>query len=189
MNISDISPWYYVAALLLAGAVFTIYALTDRRTFRQSQLSLAMLTAQMGGAVLLLWAVGQWSTWWAMAFVVAVVGGAHVVQAVKRGWQTYLRSRQHTRDHYEYLLGNGASRLEAVMPSVRRSLRAVVVPVLQGWGWHCTSAPLLLLLGLLLAGASPLAAVVATLLFTLALLGLGVVLTVLLIWLRERRQR
>lgn len=187
MNMTDISIWYYIVVLLLAGAMLGVFALIDRRTLRQALKTLGLLAAEVAGISLAVWFLGRQSHWWALTLVVTAVGGAYVFRAVREGMQTYHRSRLHTREHYEYLIGNGASQLEALMPSVRRSLRAVVVKPLRDWSRPLVATPLLLLLGLLLAGAQPIAAAIAALLFALCFIGLSVACTIAGIWIVEKR--
>jgi len=185
INITDISLWYYLLALLTVGTALGVFFLSDRRTMRQTLKVLGILVIELAGAALLVWALAKASAWWSIAIIVLIFGGAHVTRAVRKGIQTYQRSRIHTHEHYEYLIGNGASRLEALMPSVRRALRASVVKTLHDWSRVLTSAPLLLLLGLLIAGAQPAAAAIIALLAALTFLGLSVLITIACIWIIE----
>lgn len=61
---------------------------------------------------------------------------------------TYLRSVSHTESHIKYLLANGATRFEAVVPSIRRALRAVVVWVARSAAFYLPAVLALLACGL-----------------------------------------
>lgn len=187
MTFSALSPWYFVAALLLAGAATALFAIIDRRTMRQMLKTTGILTAELGGFALLVVSMARLNSYLAIALMVVIIGCAHLLKTTRSGMTTYHRSRQNTLEHYEYLLGNGATRLEALMPSVRRALRAAILSTLHNWSSKLTSAPLLLLLGMLLAGAEPLAAAVATLLLSLSFIGLSVLTVVAGIWITEKR--
>lgn len=80
----------------------------------------------------------------------------------------YLGSLRRTEEHRRYLLSCGATHLESLMPSIRRALRAAVLPLLQHLSSPLVVAMPALLGGLLLAGCEAPAAVVATLLTVLA---------------------
>ena len=111
---------------------------------------------------------------------VAAVHAGIAAGAVSAGLQAYVHSLHHTQEHYLYLLANGASHLEAVMPSARRSIRAVLMPLLRQMTTPVAIAPPMLLCGLLMAGASPVAAGAITLLLAFIVL-LACVLTMVLI--------
>ena len=186
MSFSDISIWYYILALLLFGATAMLFALIDRRTMRQLLKISGILLAALAGVAIIAWNNSTISHWLTLALLVLLLFGAHAVKAIRCGLQTYKRSRLHTREHYEYMMGNGATRLEALMPSVRRALRATLMPILRLWSRPLTAAPLLLLLGMLLCGTNPFAAAVATLLTALTFTGVIILATVGAIWLLER---
>lgn len=96
--------------------------------------------------------------------------------------QTYMSSLRHTKAHYLYLRANGASHLEALMPSVRRSLRAALMPSLHSWVQPLVVAPPMLLCGLLMAGMSLMAALVVTMLTLLASVVGSVVAAIVFLW-------
>lgn len=81
----------------------------------------------------------------------------HLYASLSRGLQTYIGSLMHTATHYQYLMANGSTHLEAIMPSVRRSMRAVALSQLKPMLGMVPAVPPVLFCGLLLGGASPLA--------------------------------
>ena len=82
--------------------------------------------------------------------------------------QTYQRCLLHTESHRQYLLANGATMLESLMPGIRRALRASVQPQLRTMAQPLLVAMPLLFAGMLLGGASPAASVCVLLLMMVA---------------------
>ena len=183
-----ISFLFTVAALLLAGGALGVFALIDHRSMQQLLKTLGLLAIELAGVALMVWGCTKLNCTWAPVLPVAVIFVAHLWRATQQGIKTYHRSRLHTQQHYEYLLGNGATRLEALMPSVRRALRAAVVALMHDWSQVLTSGPLLLLVGMCMCGAHPVTAAVTTLLLVLTLLGMVVLTSIACIWLIEKRK-
>ena len=100
--------------------------------------------------------------------------------------EAYLRSLKHTEAHRRYLLANGASHLESIIPSVRRALRAALLPLL----WQRTSAMplamLMLMFGLKICSATWAAAIVIAAMTWIAVLAASVLTAVMQIWLADR---
>ena len=96
--------------------------------------------------------------------IVPVVGftGAVMLMSVSEGLKAYLSSIRNTKSHYQYLMANGASNIEALMPSVCRGLRTASIAVLHEMILPVVVTPPAFLCGLLLMGASPLYAGVVT---------------------------
>ena len=117
--------------------------------------------------------------------VVAALSG-HLFLSSSATLQTYVSSLIHTEEHYQYLIANGASHIEAIMPSVRRALRASVLPALRQWTSPIVFCPPLLLCGLLLGGVQPVTATVATLLFLSGMFVSGLLSAVLLLIFSDR---
>ena len=103
---------------------------------------------------------------------------AHLIVSVTQTLLAYQRSLMHTAAHRQYLLANGATSLESVMPSVRRALRAAVQPQLRTMAQPLLVAMPLLFAGMLLGGSSP-AACVAILLLMMAVAFVASVVAVL----------
>ena len=103
-------------------------------------------------------------------YVIPVLGVliASLVTSVLETLQTYQRSLMHTEAHRQYMLANGASLLESLMPSVRRALRAAVQPQLRTMAQPLLVTMPLLFVGMLLGGASPVTAVIEMILLMIA---------------------
>ena len=101
-------------------------------------------------------------------------------------FQTYIGSLLHTKEHTVYLLANGSSHLEALMPSIRRALRASVLTLLREWVKPLILVPPLLLCGLLMAGMPVMSAVAMLLLVFLAVFSSTVFSVVVFIWVSDR---
>lgn len=117
---------------------------------------------------------------------VVAVEAAFMIGAVSSGLAAYIRSLRHTQEHFQYLLANGASHAESVFPSVRRSLRAVVVPLLRTMTTPIAVAPPMLLCGLLMAGCAPLSSVLFVAFLLIAMLPVNVLTMALIILLADR---
>ena len=111
---------------------------------------------------------------------------AGLTASTSKSLQTYTSSLRHTGEHYRYLLASGATHLEAAMPSIKRSLRAAVQPSLSSMKTLLATLPPLLFCGLLMAGATPVAAAVATTVVLLSMLTSGIVTTLLMLYLLDR---
>ena len=153
----------------------------DGQAFIGSALKAGAVAVALGSAVgagCFVLAFGG-SLFWPAAGLLLVL----LLMAVTSGVRTYRRSLRHTEAHRRYLLANGATRLESVIPSVRRALRSAVLPL----ALHRTSSMLLVLpvlfFALLLGGFSLAGAMVALLLLWLLALAVGVLATVLALWL------
>jgi len=101
--------------------------------------------------------------------------------------EVYLRSLKHTEAHRRYLMANGATHLESIVPSVRRSLRAAFLPMLWQRSSHMPLAMLVLFCALLLFGATIAAALAITLMTWAAAIAAAVMAIVLTIWLADRQ--
>jgi putative ABC transport system permease protein len=117
---------------------------------------------------------------------VAIAAG-QMLAAVPVALRTYVSSLRHTQDHCLYLLANGASHLEAVMPSVRRSVRAAMLPSMRSMTAAVVIAPSLFFCGMLLAGCAPLVAVVVSFLLSLAAQASCLLTVLLTLALADRR--
>lgn len=116
-------------------------------------------------------------------FGVAVV---HLALSVSQTLQTYQRTLLHTEAHRQYLLANGASLLESLMPSVRRALRASVLPQLRTMASPLVVMMPMLFAGMLLGGASVAAAVATSLLLMAAVFAASVLAGVVALYCFKR---
>ena len=101
-------------------------------------------------------------------------------------FEVYLRSLKHTQAHRRYLMANGATHLESLVPSVRRSLRAAFLPMMWQRSSHMPLAMALLFCTLLLFGTTIAAALAITLMTWAAAIAAAVLAIVLTIWLTDR---
>ena len=53
-----------------------------------------------------------------------------LLTSTPKAMKAYTRSLRHTESHRRYLLANGATRHETLLPSVRRAVRVAVLPLL-----------------------------------------------------------
>lgn len=93
---------------------------------------------------------------------------AYLMVSVTLTLQTYQRCLYHTVSHRQYMLANGATMLESLMPGIRRALRACIQPQLRTMAQPLLVAMPLLFAGLLLGGASPIASVFVLMLLMVA---------------------
>lgn len=117
---------------------------------------------------------------------VVAVEAALVLTPVSTAVNTYLHSLRHTQEHFQYLLANGASRYEAILPSARRAFRAYLLPILRSLTAPVVVAPPMLLCGMLMLGYAPFQAVALLLLLTVVLLTSGLLTTTIILYLLNR---
>ena len=197
MYLKELSIWGGLLVLLLLLVAMLLLWLIDQRMlrklfgFRLHGLRLpAKLLLPVGAAVLVGGAAMAGClvlclpsrTFWPVLGML-VIG---LLLSVPRAMQTYQRSLMHTEAHRRYLLANGATHFESLIPSVRRALRSAVLPVVWHWSSPLMVAMLFLFLGLLVGGVTPAAAVVTTLLMWVAVLASSVLSSVLAMWLADR---
>lgn len=176
--------------LLLVG----VSALLVVRRLRCSSLkllgavALSMLLTSLTVGSVLLWAVSAGSQPLSHSFFVAVtcVMVFHLFMTMRSGMQAYLFSLRHTVAHRQYLLANGATHLESLMPSIGRALRAALLPAV-----HRLSSPVLVSMPMLLAGmlvgdVPPLSALTFALLLVVACLSSTVIAMTAAMWLADR---
>ena len=153
---------WFMMMLVLAGA-WCLYAM--RKQWKRMLLSVVAALATgtlVGGGTMMLCLSGR--------FFIPVMGVliAHLVVSIIETLQTYQRSLMHTEAHRQYMLANGASLLESLMPSVRRALRATVQPQLRTMAQPLLVTMPLLFVGMLLGGVSPVTAVIVMILLMMA---------------------
>ena len=116
-----------------------------------------------------------------VALLIAITGiaSAQLMTSTCAAMKTYVSSLRHTSDHYLYLLSNGASHFEAVMPSVRRALRASILSQLQQMTSPIFVAPPVAFCALLLAGQGALMSALVAVLLSLSVLAVSFFVAVL----------
>ena len=86
--------------------------------------------------------------------VMAVLTGHSAVMLV-RGLSTFVSLIIHNRAQYDFLIGNGASKWQALIPFMRSSLLAVISPTIANLSALALAALPLLFCGMLIGGLSP----------------------------------
>lgn len=113
---------------------------------------------------------------------VAAVLAAAIYESVDVSLCAFQRSYDNTQAHRYYLLANGATLLESLMPSVRRALRTTIVPQLQRLAVPFMATGAMLFWGMIMGGATAPAALVATLMLCTAAFAAAVMATLLAIY-------
>ena len=113
---------------------------------------------------------------------VAAVLAAAIYESVDVSLCAFQRSYDNTQAHRYYLLANGATLLESLMPSVRRALRTTIVPQLQRLAVPFIATGAMLFWGMIMGGATAPAALVATLMLCTAAFAAAVMATLLAIY-------
>ena len=86
--------------------------------------------------------------------VMAILLG-HSATMLVRGLSNFATMFQRNRAQYDFLLGNGASQWQAIVPFIRTSLLAVISPTIANLSVLALAALPLLFCGMLLGGLSP----------------------------------
>lgn len=111
---------------------------------------------------------------------------AQLLTSMTQTLRTYTSSLRHTEEHRLFLLANGATKTEALMPTVRRTLRGAVLPLLEQLASPLAVAMPLLFCGLLMGGATIAAALASTLMLWAAAFVAVVVAAVAAVWVTIR---
>ena len=112
---------------------------------------------------------------------------AHVLTTNIHGVRTYFDSLRQDSQPYYTLLGNGASRLQALAPYITRALRSLLVPTIANFSVMGLFVMPMLLSGLLLGGMSPVEAVVVFVVLVLSAVAASVLSLLLTLWLSDRK--
>lgn len=157
-----------------------------------SRLLIPVFASQIFGismaASCLIWILSASNTFFSPRFFVPIAAliSGQVHCSLREGMLTYLSSLRRTLSHRQFLLSNGATHLESLIPSVRRALRASLLPYLR-----IITSPAVLIVplfwgGMLLSGATPVVATCVLLLLYLAFFVAIVVSQVTFLWLADR---
>lgn len=117
--------------------------------------------------------------------VVALVALA-VCETLGASVKAYIRSFNNTQSHRYYMLANGASLLESLIPSLRRSLRAAIVPQLRHLGQPLALKAAILFLGMVMGGTEALTSAITTMLMCAAALVAVVIATLMTAFLLKK---
>ena len=194
MGIDDISVWGALLLALLMGLTLALIGLIDRRMlgrvlavpkWRKPQLPTRLLLSAVAAVIGTSFAMAgllmlslPCRLFWPLLVVLVLLQ----VLAVGASLTTYWRSVLRTKAHRRYLLANGATHLESLIPSVRRALRAAMLAL----SWHRPKtiplAFLMLFCGLLMCGTSIAAALVVVVLTWVAAWVAAMVSTIVAVW-------
>jgi len=191
-GVCRVDTWWADAAwvvLMVCGATFFS---VQRVSWGWQRLLLpagaAVSVALALSGVCLLWALSSGSPLFTHHLLVPVAGllAGQLTVSLGQGIQTYVSSLRNTKAHQRYLQANGATRLETIIPSVRRALRASALPSLRAMAKPVLMSLPLVFCGMLLCGASPVAAVLAVWLLHAAVLLAAIVAQMVFFWLYEK---
>ena len=196
MNFGQISVWGILLVIVLMGAAVAILWIVDKRTVRkvlrpsihlprvQKSLWLPLFGAMLLSALALTGCMAlslSCHAFWPMFIILLVC----LLGSTPYAFEVYLRSLKHTEAHRRYLMANGATHFESIVPSVRRSMRAAVLPMLWQRSSHMPLAMLVLFCTLLLFSATITAALVITLMTWAAAITAAIMAIVLTIWIAD----
>ena len=157
--------WYLAMSILAGWVVISRSKLSAKDYFLPASAGL------FGGSLVIgLWLlvavlpIGPITARWFVPIITVLLG--HSAAMLIRGLSTFVSLLQHNRAQYDFLLGNGASRWQALMPFMRSSLLSVISPTIANLSTLALPAIPLLLCGMLIGGFSPINAF-ALMLFTL----------------------
>ena len=193
----QIAVWGILLIIVLLGAAIAVLWIVDKRVVRKAlRPSIHMprvpqsLWLPLFGAILLsalaltgcmVLSLSSHAFWPVFVIVLLCLLGS-----TPHAFEVYLRSLKHTQAHRRYLMANGATHLESLVPSVRRSLRAAFLPMMWQRSSHMPLAMALLFCTLLLFGTTIAAALAITLMTWAAAIAAAVLAIVLTIWLADR---
>lgn len=90
---------------------------------------------------------------WLVPIMAVLIG--HSAIMLVRGLSTFVSLTTNNRAQYDFLIGNGASKWQAMMPFMRSSLLAVISPTIANLSALALATLPLLFCGMLLGGLSP----------------------------------
>ncbi len=166
--------WLVAMAVAAAGLSLRRVAVSTKERVFALSLSLLLGVGVLAGCVVLCMPGRLFVP------VVGVLIG-QLMTSASRTLTVYEGSKMHTEAHIRYLLANGATRFESLVPSIRRALRAAVLPQLSEMSSPLVVAMPVLLCGMLMGGASLGAALLTTVLMMAAAMAAAVLTAVLTI--------
>jgi putative ABC transport system permease protein len=181
------SLWFDLLWLLLMIPAAAV--LSAKRTHFVLPMIGGMAAASLlvGGIVLLLaWrGTSAFDTRWFVPVMGYMVGCMAVT--CRAGLHAYANARRGYGRMYEYLMGNGARRMEALMPFLRKAASVAFLPgVVRISTLGLVGLPGLFC-GLLMGGLCPVDSILLLLLLTMASLAASVLSLAVAVWLLERR--
>ena len=184
------SPWLLIV-WLVAIAVFSGWIVLRRCKLDIRKLLLSVSVGLLvGTAFCSLWIlalalpVRVFDARWFVPVTALLMG--HSTAMMIRGLNTYISALKADEQQYEFLRGNGASHLKAVMPFVRRALQAVLSPTIANLSTTALFSMPLLLCGLFLGGMTPINAFVLMLHMTVGCIAASVLSLAVALFLADR---
>lgn len=185
---------WWLSVLWLAAMAGWGTFMTARRKRLPSRLLPAVGLGGFGGTLLvgfyLLFVVlplriGMDARWFVP--VMALLLG-HTLTMTVNGLSAYVSAVEEGGPQYEFLRGNGASHLKAVMPLVRRAFQAVLAPTAASLSELGLYTMPLLLCGIFLGGVQPVNVFVVSVMLILGCVASSVVALALALWLSDRKK-
>lgn len=185
----ELDSWFVNLLWLMLMAGITAYITLGRVRLSMTRLlpilSLAVFagSAIMGGCMLLVVHTPSANRLF-VPIMGLLVGG--LLQSSILALRTYIISLRYTAAHRMYIQANGGTHLESLVPSIRRALRAALMPQLRNMTSPLFLTLPMLLCGMLIGGANVVAATIVTLLMALSGFAASVISAVLTLWLADR---
>ena len=169
------SPWVNLVWLLIMAAV-TTYSLTTRSGLKLMPMLIPVGTGVLVSVLLVgltvLWPIMQLDNPFATRFFLPVMAMllANMLSVNVAGLRTYYQTARQQQQQYYFMLGNGATRTEAITPFIREAFSQAMKPQLATLSMMGVVTLPLLLTALLLGGCTPLQAVKLVIVITCATL-------------------
>ena len=186
------SLWLNLLWLLLL-VMATAFLLVSRARVRSNVLfmpacvamfiSVLLVTAYLLGAVFR--PESAWNTRWFVPVTGILMG--HILTTNIPAVRTYFDSLRQDSQPYLTMLGNGATRRQALAPYLTRALKSLTVPTVANLSVMGLFVMPMLLSGLLLGGLSPVAAVFTFVVLVLASIAVSILSLFLTLCLADRR--
>ena len=186
------APWLNLLWLLVL-VLATAFLLVSRARVRSRVLFLPSCAAMFVSVLLVtayvLALVLRPESAWSARWFVPVTGVlmAHVLTTSIPAVRTYFDSLRQDALPYLTMLGNGATRRQALAPYLTRALKSLTVPAVANLSAMGLFVLPMLLSGLLLGGLSPVAAIFTFVVLVLAGLATSVLSLFLTLWLADCR--
>jgi len=171
----------WIVALVVAATFLLVSRVKMSSQALFLPVSVAMLVTVLAFSAYVLYAVLRPAQPMNARWLVPVSGVlvAHIMTTGMQGLRTFFDCLQQDSQPYNTLIGNGATRLQALAPYITRALRALTKPAIANMSAMGLFVMPMLLSGLLLGGLSVVEAVVSYV--TLALAGVAASVVALLL--------
>ncbi len=177
----------WLAILVVAVAFLMVSRIDIRRVFVPA--CAAMFTSVLAVSAYMLFVVLRPDAPLSARWAVPVTGVlmAHVLTTNIHAVRTYFDCLRQDSQAYYTLLGNGATRLQALAPYITRAIKSLTVPAMASLSVMGLFLMPMLLSGLLIGGLEPIAAVTLFVLFIIGALAASMLSLVLTLWFSDRQ--